>query len=59
MHLQPYGPIEEAIQKSITPDTTSPKTSYIFLCGALATVLAGGIIYWIISENKSNKQQPL
>lgn len=44
MILQPYGPIEEAIQKSISPAPASPKTTHIFLWGVLSTLLVGGIV---------------
>lgn len=53
MILQPYGPIEEAIQKSISPAATSPKTSHIFLWGVLTTVFAGAIVYLIVMKQKN------
>ncbi len=53
MNLQPYGPIKEATEKSISPATTSPKTTHIFLWGVLATLLAGGIVYAIVMKQKN------
>ena len=56
MELQPFGPIEEAIEKSITDKTVSPKIKYRFWWGVIAILVAGGSIYWLISEiNKKNK----
>ena len=55
--LQPYGPIEEAIQKSITPETASPKINSGFWKGVIVTLAIGGIIFWIISENKNKARQ--
>lgn len=57
MEINSYDPVEVAIQKSISPETASPKTNYGFLKGVIATLLAGGIIFWIISENKNKARQ--
>ena len=57
MDLQPYGPIEEAIQKSISPATTSPKTTHIFLWGVLATVVVGVIVYGFIVKQKNKNSR--
>lgn len=56
MILQPYGPIEEAIQKSNAPITPSLKNTYIFR-GVLATLLVGGLIYFIIRANKTKGER--
>ena len=59
MILQPYGPIEEAIQKSISPATASPKTSHIFLWGVITTLLSGFIVLLIVKNKKEDKKQAL
>lgn len=56
MDLQPYGPIEEAIQKSIDPHPVSSKRSYQFLKGIIATLMAGLIVFLIVKHKKSDKE---
>lgn len=55
MDLQPYGPIEEAIQKSIIANSTSPKPSYGFLQGVIATLLAGYIVFVLVKNKKKDR----
>jgi hypothetical protein len=56
MEIHSYGPVEVAIQKSITPGTPSQKHNYRFYWGVIVTLVAGGIIYWIISATKDKNK---
>lgn len=47
MELQPYGPVEQAIQKSASPELRQPKTTKNFWWG-VGTALGIGTIAFLI-----------
>jgi hypothetical protein len=60
MELQPFGPVEQAIQKADAPDLPKPKSIMPFLGGVLVTLAAiavGWTIFSYIKRKKDNKQK--
>ena len=51
MDLQPYGPIEKAIQKSIVLQPLHKKPP-VFFWGVLATLVAGVIVFGIVVKKE-------
>ena len=51
MELQPYGPLEEATNQSISSDPSVLKRSTKFWWGALTATLVYGFLFWIASSD--------
>lgn len=56
MELQPFGPVEQAIQKSGSPELPKPITIMPFLGGVLVTLVAVAIGWVIVFRIKSKKE---
>lgn len=60
MELQPYGPVEEAIQKSIIPITKTSKTKYFFwgvISGVAISAAAVAVFcHFKRQKNKTNER---
>lgn len=57
MQLQPYGPVEQAIDSPTTSEIINRKFPYGFLWGILAAVIAGGTIYLIVQLSKKQERK--
>jgi hypothetical protein len=60
MELQPFGPVEQAIQKSAAPEFPKHKIVKSFLLGVVVTLSAIGVVWLIIDyrgHKKDNKQK--
>lgn len=57
MELQPFGPVEQAIQKSAAPGVAKPKTIMTFLGGVLIALAAVAVGWRIASYLKMKKDK--
>ena len=57
MELHPHGPIEQAIQKTATPEIVKPKSNENFWWGAVAVLGAGVIAFWVIYSINERKEK--
>lgn len=57
MELKPYGPVEQAIEKSIKTEALKPVKSKSFLWGVLAVIVVGGVVWGAVVIYKRKAQQ--
>jgi len=57
MELKPYGPVEQAIEKSIQSEALKPLRSKSFLWGVLTVIAVGGAVWVAVVVYKRNAQQ--
>lgn len=58
MELQPFGPVEQAIQKSSLPKPLKPKTSGSFWNGVVTTIITLGLALLVGPYTLRKKDKP-
>lgn len=51
MEFHPYGPIEEAVNRSVSPDAPSATKNTKFWWGVLAATVVYGFVAWLTSAD--------